>query len=137
MTIVSSLLVTRGSKMRSCIAGGNADTVVEDGERAQVALSAVGEEDAAGMRVARVAQQLDDDVLDAADVVLGLPALGLGDLEPNVAVAEVLLDLEEGVARDRRDEVEEIVWGSHASQSTVPSATGTGVLRDATETGRP
>ena len=84
----------------------NADTVVNQGERAQVAFSAVREEDAVGMSIPGVPQQFDDDVLDGPDVVLRLSALGLRDLESNVAIAEVLLDLEEAVARDRRDEAE-------------------------------
>ena len=76
----------------------DADAVVNDGERAHVALSAAREKYPARMGVARVSQQLHDDVLDAPDVVLGLATLGFRDLEPNVAVAEVLLDLEEAVA---------------------------------------
>ena len=100
MTIVSSLVVTRGSKTRSCMSGGHTDAVVDDGERARVALPAVRDEDAARVRVAGVAQQLDDDVLERADVVLRLAALGLGDLEADVAVAEVLLDLDVLVAGD-------------------------------------
>ena len=42
--------------------------------------------------VAGVAQHLDDDVLDAADVVLCLATLGLGDAQAHEAPAEVLLD---------------------------------------------
>ena len=57
----------------------DADAVVEHGQRATVALAAGREEDAPRVRVAGVAQQLDDDVFDAADVVLRLPALGLRD----------------------------------------------------------
>ena len=100
---------------------GNADTVVDHGERAPVTFSAGRDEDASRMGVAGVAQQLDDDVFDAADVVLGLSALGLRDLESDVAVAEVLFDLEEGVARDGRHEVEEFIRRSHGdSLQAVP-----------------
>jgi hypothetical protein len=49
------------------------------------------------MSVARVAKQLDHDVLDAADVVLGLAALRLRDSEPDVAIAETLFHLEIGL----------------------------------------
>ncbi len=75
-------------------------------ERARSPSRLVATKMRSGVGVARVAQQLDDDVLDAADVVLGLPALGLGDLEADEAVAKVLLDLDVGVAGDGGDEVQ-------------------------------
>ena len=108
VTIVSSLLVTRGSKMRVVQVLGarpvpSSTTVMTRRSPSRCV--------ATKMRVAwasrRVAQQLDDDVLEGADVVLGLPALGLGDAQTDEALAEVLLDLEVGLARDGLDEIEE------------------------------
>ena len=74
------------------------------------------------MGVAGVAQQLDDDVLDAADVVLGLPALGLGDLKADVAVAEGLLDLEKVSPETAVTKSMRSSWESCA-QSTSEQAT--------------
>ena len=83
-----------------------------------VALARRGDEDALRVGVARVAQELDDDVLEAPDVVLCLPAFGLGHAQTHVAVAERLLDFEVAVAGDRGDEVYEWV----VSRSCRPPA---------------
>ncbi len=91
----------------------NADPVVEQRKGAPVPFPAGRQEDPLRVGVARVAQKLDDDVFDAADVVLGLPTFGFGDSKANVAVAEGLFDLEIGLARHGRDEVEEFIVGSH------------------------
>jgi len=90
-------------------AGRDAHPVVHHGDRAGVTLATRRNEDALSVSVARVPQQLDDDVLRAADVVLGLAPLGLGDLETNIAVAEVLFDLQEGVARNGVDELDQVI----------------------------
>jgi hypothetical protein len=77
---------------------GDALSVVEDDERPQVALAAGGHEDAPGTGIASVPEHLDDGVLDATDVMLGLAPLGLADAKLHEAVAELLLDAKGAVA---------------------------------------
>jgi hypothetical protein len=60
--------------------------------------------------IAGVAQELDNDVFNAADIVLGLATLGFRDLETHETVSEVLFHFEEGVAGDGGDEVEKFIW---------------------------
>jgi hypothetical protein len=96
--------------------GRDSDAVVDDRHRALVALPPARDVDALGVRIPGVAQHLHHDVFERADVVLGLPALGLGDLEADIPVAESLLDLDVLVAGDGGDEVQERVVGSHADQ---------------------
>ena len=73
---------------------GYARAVIEQKDAAlRIGLSE-GEVDRASPGIASVPQRLDDDVLDVLDIVLGLPALGLGHAEANVPLTEVLLDAE-------------------------------------------
>ena len=98
--------------------GRHAHAVIHDDEGARVGFAAGGDEDPLGVSVSGVAQQLDDDVFNGTDVVLRLSSLGLGDIEAYETVAEVLLDLDEGVAGDGGDEVHEVVVGSHEPSIT-------------------
>ena len=85
--------------VKDALAHGVGDTraVVDHDKRASVALSGRGDKDAMGPGVPGVAQHLDDDVLNAADVVLCLAPLGLANAKADEAVAQRLLDADRGV----------------------------------------
>ena len=84
---------------------GHAVSVVDEDEGLAVAFARAGEVDVAGVGVARVAQHLDDDILNGADIVLGLAPLCLGGLEAHKAVSQILLDSQVAVAAHRVNEV--------------------------------
>lgn len=70
----------------------DARPVVENRYGAKVALAAGGDIDMLGTGIARVPEHLDDDILGAANIVLGLAPLGLRHAKTNIAFAEVLLN---------------------------------------------
>ncbi len=88
---------------------GDTVAVVEHDERAHATLDRGCHEDLVRACVARVAQHLDDDVLDAADIMLGLAPLGLGDTKADESLAEVLLDTQNGFASHGGDEAHEVL----------------------------
>ena len=78
--------------------GGNAAAVVHHDEAPPAAFARDGQKHVLGLRVARVAQHLDDDVLGGPDVVRRLPALRFGAPQTNEAIPEVGFDPEMAVA---------------------------------------
>ena len=87
---------------------GDAGAVVEHAGVAAVPLAGGGDVDVPGAGVTRVAEHLDERVLHAPDVMLCLTALGLGDAEPDEALAEALLDAEGAVPAHGGDETSEV-----------------------------
>ena len=87
---------------------GNPRAIVQDGDDPSIALPRRGDEDAPGAGVAGVAQHLDDGILDALDVVLGLAPLRFRHAEADKALAQVLLDPERALAPHGSDEVGEV-----------------------------
>ena len=87
----------------------DAAAIVDDAQAALRAFTRRGDENGFGSRIAGVAQHLDDHVLGAANIVLGLTSLGLGAAKTNEAISEVVLDSEMAFAGDLFDELFEIV----------------------------
>ena len=103
----------------------DAGAVVDHDEGPQVSLARGGHVDVPGAGVPCVAEHFDDDVLDAANVVLGLSPLGLGHTKANVPLAEVLLDAKGTLASHGGDEAKEVVAAvSHGNGSyfAIPRA---------------
>lgn len=114
--MVSSFEVTRGSKDALVHFDGNPVTVIEKREGLHAALATCREKDTRRMRVAGVPEHFDDDVLDAADIVLGLAPFRLGGLEAHETVAEPFLDGKVGIARNGFDEIDQVVSGHCSSR---------------------
>ena len=67
---------------------GDAGTVIDHDEGAGITLSRRSNEYSARTRVPRVAEHLDDDVLDATDVMFCLAPLGLANAQTNEALTK-------------------------------------------------
>lgn len=75
-------------------------TIVHHDDAPPSFLSRRRHENAPSIGIARVAQQLDHDILSGADVVDGLAPLGFGAPQTDKAIPEVGLDPEMAIAAD-------------------------------------
>ena len=77
---------------------GDAAPIIDDDDLTEVVVTVRRNVDVLSAGIARIAQQLDDHILDMLDIVLSLPALSLRDTQADIALAEVLLDAQVGLA---------------------------------------
>ena len=86
----------------------NAIAIIQKNERAFISLFSRSNKNLVRVCVSRIAKHFNAYILHAADIMLCLPSLCLGNTQPNKPFAEVFLDAKGSLACYRSDKTKEV-----------------------------